>query len=252
MKTEAAAASGKDGAPPVPAARPMVEVRDLAKRFSSAAGSIEVLRAVSFDLWPGQSLSIRGESGSGKSTLLNLVSGLESADAGTVRWEGRLLHGKRVGEERIEPVRGRFLGFVFQAYYLVPELHALDNVLLAGRIAGLEARAGTARARELLERVGLGGRWKQMPTQMSGGERQRVALARALLNRPRLLLADEPTGNLDERTGQAVMDVLLRMCAEEKTGLLLVTHNPEFARRTDRQSFLQNGVLEERTAEAGK
>jgi len=223
---------------------PILEARDLAKRFSSAAGELDVLQAVSFALNAGKSLSIRGESGSGKSTLLNVVSGLETYDRGELFWMGQPVKGKRVGRRPIEPVRSTFIGFVFQSYYLIPELNTLENVLVAARLRGNPGSTEIDRAGALLDRVGLKGREKQLTTQMSGGERQRVALARALINQPQLILADEPTGNLDEETGEVVMQLLLEICAEEQAGLVLVTHNPEFAARTDHQYFLQLGVLE--------
>ncbi|MGJ3241720.1 MAG: ABC transporter ATP-binding protein [Opitutales bacterium] len=227
------------------AGRPVLSARGLVRRFSSAAGPIEVLSGVDLDLRPSETVSIRGESGSGKSTLLNILAGLETWDAGTLAWKGRTLDPASIRRQPMAARRARFIGFVFQAYYLVPELNVLENVLLAARLAGRVDAPVRDRATHLLDRVGLRGREKQDPAQMSGGERQRVAVARALINHPTLLLADEPTGNLDERTGQAVMDLLWDLCAEEETGLLLVTHNQAFADRAERRLFLKTGRLED-------
>ena len=204
------------------------------KSYPSGDRRIEVLCGVDLRIAAGESVSIRGESGSGKSTLLNLLSGLDAPDAGEIRWDGAAPAAGR---------RGRYLGMVFQSFYLIPELDALENVLMAGRMLGSPGAESRARARDLLERVGLGGRASHLPAQLSGGERQRVAVARALMNSPRLLLADEPTGNLDERTGEAVIDLLLGLSRETGTALVLVTHNPAHAARTGRALTLHDGVL---------
>jgi predicted ABC-type transport system involved in lysophospholipase L1 biosynthesis ATPase subunit len=180
-------------------------------------------------------VSIRGESGSGKSTLLNLIAGLDSADAGTLTWAGLA----NTGTVR----RGTFLGMVFQSYYLIPEIDARANVLMAHRMLARPDAASRARADDLLARVGLAERRHHLPSQLSGGERQRVAVARALMNRPPLLLADEPTGNLDERTGDAVIELLLGLCADTGTALVLVTHNATHAAKTQRGLRLHGGVI---------
>jgi predicted ABC-type transport system involved in lysophospholipase L1 biosynthesis ATPase subunit len=190
---------------------------------------------VDLDIAAGESVSVRGESGSGKSTLLNLLAGLDAGDAGTLSWGGSA----DTGAER----RAAFLGMVFQAFYLIPELDARSNVLMAARMLGRLDGPVRARADALLDRVGLAERRHHLPAQLSGGERQRVGVARALINRPRLLLADEPTGNLDERTGGAVIDLLLNLCIETQTALVLVTHNPAHAGRTGRHLLLRDGVL---------
>ncbi len=215
----------------------LLTARALRKTYLSGDRRIEVLRAVELVLAPGESVSIRGESGSGKSTLLNLLAGLDAPDAGEISWHG---------ENALTAARrARFLGMVFQAFYLVPELDALGNVLLAARILGRPDAAARARAAQLLERVGLAERAHHLPAQLSGGERQRVAVARALMNRPELLLADEPTGNLDEHTGDAVIELLLSLCAETKTALVLVTHNAAYAQKTGRQLLLHEGTLQD-------
>ena len=204
------------------------------KSYPSGDRRIEVLCGVDLRVDAGESVSIRGESGSGKSTLLNLLSGLDAPDAGEIRWDG---------SAPSAGTRARYLGMVFQSFYLIPELDAWQNVLMAGRMLGSPGADSRARARDLLERVGLGDRASHLPAQLSGGERQRVAVARALMNSPRLLLADEPTGNLDERTGEAVIDLLLGLSRETGTALVLVTHNPAHAARTGRALTLHDGRL---------
>jgi ABC-type antimicrobial peptide transport system, ATPase component len=212
---------------------PLLEASGLHKSYLSGERRLEVLRGVDLAIHAGESVSIRGESGSGKSTLLNLLSGLDAPDSGELRWEGAT----KLDTER----RGRLLGLVFQAFYLVPELDAEANVLLAARLLGKVGPAERERARDLLRRVGLGERTHHTPAKLSGGERQRVAIARALMNRPRLILADEPTGNLDEGSGDAIIDLLLSLCREEGCALVLVTHNAAHAARCDRQLHLREG-----------
>jgi predicted ABC-type transport system involved in lysophospholipase L1 biosynthesis ATPase subunit len=213
----------------------VLRARSVAKNYLSGTQRLEVLRGVDLEVAAGESVSIRGESGSGKSTLLNLLAGLDSADTGTLEWDGVA----DTGTER----RAKFLGMVFQSFYLIPELNARANVLMAARILGVPGAAERARADELLRRVGLAERATHLPSQLSGGERQRVAVARALMNSPKLILADEPTGNLDEHTGDAVIDLLLAVCRETGTALALVTHNAAHAQKTNRQLFLREGKL---------
>ncbi|HWA08036.1 MAG TPA: ABC transporter ATP-binding protein [Opitutaceae bacterium] len=212
----------------------VLSARGLAKSYLSGDRRIEVLRGVDLDVAAGESVSIRGESGSGKSTLLHLLAGLDTADGGALQWAGAPAHGDR---------RAQFLGMVFQSFYLVPEIDALQNVLLAARILRVPDAAARQRAADLVARVGLAERAHHLPAQLSGGERQRIAVARALMNSPRLLLADEPTGNLDEHTGDAVIELLLSLCRETRTALVLVTHNAAHAQKTSRQLFLREGRL---------
>jgi putative ABC transport system ATP-binding protein/lipoprotein-releasing system ATP-binding protein len=214
---------------------PILTARGLRKTFLSGDRRLEVLTGVDLDVAAGESMSIRGESGSGKSTLLQLLAGLDAPDAGTLAWAGT----PDTGTNR----RATFLGIVFQSFYLIPELDARENVLMARRILGGIDAAARARADELLAKVGLAERMTHLPAQLSGGERQRVAVARALMNSPRLILADEPTGNLDERTGDAVIELLLGLCAETKTSLVLVTHNAAHAQKTHRQLVLRGGTF---------
>ena len=214
---------------------PVLSARGLRKSFRSGDAMLEVLRGVDLEVAAVESVSIRGESGSGKSTLLNLLAGLDAPDEGTVAWDGSSDTGARR--------RSGYLGMVFQSFYLVPELDACSNVLLARRILGGIDAAARSRALELLDQVGLAGRAHHLPSQLSGGERQRVALARSLINHPRLIVADEPTGNLDERTGNAVVDLLLGLCTSATTALILVTHNAAHAAKTRRSLVLTAGTL---------
>ena len=219
----------------------LLEAKALGKHFPGADSVISVLDGVDFTLRPGESVSIRGESGSGKSTLLNVLSGLERADSGQLFWEGKDV--TKYSLSKLAAARMQFMGFVFQAYYLAPELNALENVLLGARIAGRVDAFVRERAEALLMRVGLKERIRQSSTKLSGGERQRVAVARAMINDPSLVLADEPTGNLDESTGHAVMDLLMEIAEESQKSLILVTHNIDFAARTQRQLTLHRGKM---------
>lgn len=219
---------------PATEAGPVLRAEALRKTYLSGSQRLEVLRDVTMTVAAGESVSIRGESGSGKSTLLNLLSGLDTPDTGTIHWAG-----ERPAPDR----RSLFLGMVFQSFYLIPELDAEQNVLMAARVHRRPGAIERARAKDLLARVGLAERAAHLPMQLSGGERQRVAVARALMNSPKLLLADEPTGNLDERTGDAVIELLLTLCRETGTALVLVTHNVSHAQKTNRSLFLHDGVF---------
>ena len=224
-----------------PARAAVLEVRAVRKAFAIGSQRIEVLRGLDFRLEAGSFVSIRGESGSGKSTLLNILSGLERVDSGEVHWDGQRID--TLGNAAMAARRGRSLGMVFQSYQLIQELTVLENVMLAARIAGLPLQPARTRALELLGHLGLGERLLSIPSRLSGGERQRVAVARALLNEPKVLLADEPTGNLDERTAEVVMAELEQICRARGAALLLVTHNPEFAARASVRWRLHEGIL---------
>ena len=219
---------------------------EIRKAFKSPdGGKTEVLKGASLDVFAGESVSISGESGAGKTTFLNILAGLESADSGEVFWRGERVD--NLPNSRQSRKRAEFMGFVFQNCCLVPELDARENVEFAARIAGKYKRGESReRAESLLEYVGLSHRIRYLPSRLSGGERQRVAIARALMNSPALILADEPTGNLDEHTGESVMELLLGLCGRGETSLLLITHNPDFAKRTSRSIRISGGVaLEE-------
>ncbi len=220
---------------------PILRASGLRKTYPSGDQTLGVLQGVGLEVAAGESVSIRGESGSGKSTLLNLLAGLDRPDAGELFWRGEAAHTLALDE--LTRRRGRFLGMVFQAYYLIPEIDALANVLMAARLVGPVGAPERARAAALLARVGLAERAHHLPAQLSGGERQRVAVARALMNRPAVLLADEPTDNLDERTGDEVIELLLGVCADERAALVLVTHNAAHAAKTARRLVLHDGRL---------
>lgn len=217
----------------------ILSCQDIHKSFRSGEQVIPVLRGVNLTVPQGSTVSIRGESGSGKTTLLNILSGLERADQGSLLWNGDDISHYPLA--KLAQRRARFVGLVFQAYYLIPELDALDNVLFAARLTGAPIRQARDLARHWLREVGLEHRLHSRPAQLSGGERQRVAVARALMNNPALVLADEPTGNLDERTAGSVMEILLKSCSSAGSALLLVTHSPVFAGLAATQLFLHNG-----------
>jgi len=220
---------------------PVLRASALRKTYPSGDRTLEVLRGVDLAVSAGETVSVRGESGSGKSTLLNIIAGLDRPDAGELFWGGEAAHKLGLGD--LTARRGRYLGMVFQSYYLIPELDAFANVLMAARMLGGAGAGERARVAALLQRVGLAERGHHLPAQLSGGERQRVAVARALMNRPAVILADEPTGNLDERTGDEVINLLLGVCSEERAALVLVTHNPAHAKKTSRQLVLKNGQM---------
>ena len=218
-----------------------VQARGLGKSFLDGERRVEVLRGVDLDLVPGDLVAIVGPSGSGKSTLLHLLGGLERADAGTLeigglRWDG-------LGERELARERSRTLGFVFQFHQLLPDFTALENVALPGRIAGWSARRALERATQLLADVGLADRSSHFPSELSGGERQRTALCRALFLDPPLLLADEPTGNLDPAAAEQVFDLFLALRERTGTTTVLVTHNPDLARRCARILALEGGSV---------
>jgi putative ABC transport system ATP-binding protein len=217
----------------------MIEVDTLGKVVDSGAGPLSILHEISFAVAPGEAVAIVGASGSGKSTLLGLMAGLDLPTHGTVRLAGQDL--AALDEDGRATLRGRLLGFVFQSFQLLPALTALENAMLPLELAGLaEARAG---ATAMLERVGLGHRLDHYPKHLSGGEQQRVALARAFGVRPRLLLADEPTGNLDADTGGEIIDLMFEMNREAGTTLVLVTHDEALAHRCGRSIRLAGGRL---------
>lgn len=221
----------------------VLEARGISKSFRLGNQKLQVLQSIDLSLEVGASLSIRGESGCGKTTLLNILARIENADEGTVFWgEQKMRCDRNAGRSEVA-LRAGFVGVVYQAYYLVPELDVLENVTLSARLTGALNQTVVERAHFLLKQMGVEDKAKQIPGKLSGGERQRVAIARALLNRPKVLLADEPTGNLDERTGEEVMDLLLQACSEEDASLVLVTHNLSFARATNQQVFLTEGKL---------
>ena len=222
----------------------VLKASELSKSFSVLGTSdLKVLDEVNLTLKQSSSLSIRGDSGCGKTTLLNLLARLEPADGGTIFWGDREIAAASQTHAMEASWRAKHIGVVYQSYYLIPELTVMENVLMSVRLSGLPITEYEGRAKELLEQMGVVNKSMQIPAKLSGGERQRVAIVRALVNRPQVILADEPTGNLDERTGAEVMDLLLSTCTKEKTSLILVTHNPTFARATNETSTLTDGKL---------
>lgn len=219
----------------------ILETRKLTKTIDSGSHRVEILRGIDLAVPAGQFVAIMGASGSGKSTLLGLLAGLDSPTSGTVIVDGVDI--TPLKEDDLALLRGRKIGFVFQSYQLIPTLTAEENVLLPYELAGGDVAKGTARARELLQGVGLGDRLDHYPVQLSGGEQQRVALARAFMGKPPLLMADEPTGNLDSSNGQHVLELLLTLNKREGTTLVLVTHDPLLAERADRVVVLRDGVV---------
>lgn len=218
---------------------PQLVARDLRQSFRIGPRHIEVLRGISLEIAHGEAVFLCGASGAGKTTLLYTLSGLERPESGTVEFEGRQLYtGSSSSQARI---RNKKMGFVFQGYFLLPELTALENVSLPGLIGG-ETKRESAEAS--LRAVGLAERMHHLPPELSGGEQQRVAIARALTNDPDIIFADEPTGNLDSKTGDAIVDLLLELARGRQKTLLVVTHDTRLASRGDRQLHIADGVLQ--------
>jgi putative ABC transport system ATP-binding protein/lipoprotein-releasing system ATP-binding protein len=221
------------------AVTPQLIARDLFQSFRMGPRRIEVLRGISMEIAHGEAVFLCGASGAGKTTLLYTLAGLERPESGTVEFEGRLLYsGSSASQARL---RNRKMGFVFQGYFLLPELTALENVSLPAMIG---ARSTSEAAKESLKAVGLAERMQHLPAELSGGEQQRVAIARALTNDPDIIFADEPTGNLDSKTGDAIVDLLLSVARERNKTLLVVTHDTRLAARGDRQLQIKDGVLQ--------
>ncbi len=212
----------------------------LTKQVTTGDSELTILRDVSFSIAAGEAVAVVGASGSGKSTLLGLLAGLDTPTTGSVHIDGQDLFA--LNEDGRAALRGRLLGFVFQSFNLLPAMTALENVMLPLELAGAPDAAASARA--MLERVGLGARLSHYPKQLSGGEQQRVAIARAFVTRPALLLADEPTGNLDVATGAGIIDLMFELNRERGATLILVTHDPELSKRCGRVLQLAGGMLQ--------
>jgi lipoprotein-releasing system ATP-binding protein len=220
-----------------------LRLTNVRRRFGDGAGALDVLKDVSLSIAPGAVVALVGPSGAGKSTLLHIAGLLEKPTAGAVAVDGADCGG--LGDDARTRLRRKHLGFVYQYHHLLPEFSAVENVSMPQIIAHRPKRDAAQRARDLLEKLGLGGRLDHRPGQLSGGEQQRVAIARALANRPALLLADEPTGNLDPHTAESVFDMMLGLARDEGLAALVATHNPDLARRMDRTVRLDDGVLVE-------
>ncbi len=226
----------------------LLDARDVRKTYLLGRRSLEVLRGVDIAVQRGDFVAVRGASGAGKSTLLHLLGGLDTPTTGEIWFGGRCL--TALSPLELSRFRNRSVGFVFQAYHLLPEFDALENVCLPARMARLEADKAEARGRELLERVGLAERAEHRPYELSGGEQQRVAIARALINEPELILADEPTGNLDSRTGDEIIGLLCALRAERKVTLMIATHDGKVASRAPKVVELVDGRISHLHAEA--
>jgi lipoprotein-releasing system ATP-binding protein len=220
----------------------LVSARAVSKTYDMGRRSLTVLRELSLDVARGEFLALRGASGAGKSTLLHLLGGLDAPDKGEIWFDGKNLAG--ISTSELAQLRNFKVGFIFQAYHLLPELDALENVCLPARIARVSASEAETRAKELLARVGLKERMDHRPTELSGGERQRVAIARALINRPDLVLADEPTGNLDSHTGGEIIDLLCSLREERKSTLVIATHDASVAARAPKVIQLVDGQIQ--------
>jgi putative ABC transport system ATP-binding protein len=220
---------------------PMISVKGLRKSIRNGSRTVDILKGLDFTVPQGQFAAVMGSSGSGKSTLLGLLAGLDTPSAGDVRLNGTAI--SYLPEDKLAQVRGKTIGFVFQSYQLIPTLTALENVLLPYELNSDARESGLGRARDLLTNVGLGDRLDHYPVQLSGGEQQRVALARAFILRPPIVLADEPTGNLDSTNGAHVLELLLNLNRTEGTTLVLVTHDPVLASYADRRIILRDGLI---------
>jgi putative ABC transport system ATP-binding protein len=222
------------------AMRPLIQVVDLWRRYQLGDCIVEALRGVTVDFYKGEFTLLLGPSGSGKSSLLHLLGAMDHPSSGTVHYDGIDL--SSLGQGRQTDLRLRKIGFVFQTFNLLPTLNVLENVALPMRFAGVNQKNRNEKAAHLLEKVGLGDRLGHLPKQLSGGQRQRVAIARSLANEPALILADEPTGNLDTHSGEQVIDLLLQLRNEGKT-VVMVTHNTEYTALADRTVMLRDGQI---------
>jgi putative ABC transport system ATP-binding protein len=218
----------------------MIVVRNLVKTIRNGSQEVQIVRGISFDVASKEFVAIMGPSGSGKSTLLGLIAGLDAPTSGSISIDGLEITNLR--EDELAQLRGRKLGFVFQSYHLIPTLTAFENVLLPMEFNGITNGTGK-RAEYLLESVGLAGRRSHYPAQLSGGEQQRVALARAFMMKPSVLLADEPTGNLDTENGRHILELLIHLNKQEGTTLVLVTHDEMLASHADRRINLRDGKI---------
>jgi len=218
----------------------VLQVSDLRKGFGSGRRRLEVLKGIDLEIRPGELVAMMGPSGCGKSTLLNIIGGLLEADSGSISL-GEFSYGTKP-PSRVVNVRRRGIGWIFQDYHLIDRLSALDNVIFALELSGVPTPQAKEQAREALEKVGLADRMEFIPDQLSGGQRQRVAIARAIAGSRPLLLADEPTGNLDVKSGQGIIDLFKQLCEEDGMSVLMVTHDPTLASMADRMLLLKDGV----------
>jgi len=222
----------------------IINVENITKSVISNDNELSILKGISFNINEGESVAIMGTSGAGKSTLMSLLAGLDKPSAGSISLIGQTI--SEMDDEQRAKIRSESIGFVFQNFLLIPSLTALQNVTLPMLLSGNEDQEDNEKkAKALLAQVGLSGRETHLPTQLSGGEQQRVALARAFVTEPKILFADEPTGNLDQKTAQTIIELLFAMNKEKGTTLVLVTHDPELAKRCQRTLIMNNGLCQE-------
>jgi lipoprotein-releasing system ATP-binding protein len=221
----------------------VLEARDVSRQFQQGPDTLDVLKSVNVSIFAGERLSIVGASGSGKTTLLQILGGLDKPSSGHVLVDGRDIHA--LGEKERGDLRNHAMGFVYQFHHLLPEFSALENVAMPLLVRRMNTGEAKDRASEILKRVGLGERLTHRPHQLSGGERQRAAVARALVTQPKLVLADEPTGNLDGRNAESVFELMLELNRERRTSLVIVTHDLRIAARMDRALEIESGSLRE-------
>jgi lipoprotein-releasing system ATP-binding protein len=220
----------------------VLSLKNITRTYKTSAGTLDVLKGANLDINAGELVALIGPSGSGKSTLLHIAGLLDTPQSGDITIAGE--EASRAGDARRTRLRNRHIGFIYQFHNLLPELTAEENVAIPQRIAGVSAADAQMRARALLTRLGLAERMHHLPAQLSGGEQQRVAIARALANKPALILADEPTGNLDPATADSVTELLLEIAREEKVGAIIATHNMTLAKRLHRAVTLRSGLIE--------
>lgn len=225
--------------------KPVLYCSDIRKNFPSESGNgvLKILQGVNLEVQKGELVSIVGSSGSGKSTLLHILGGLDRPSSGDVYWEEDSIYNLKT--DALADLRNEKVGFVFQFHHLLPEFSAIENVMIPALIRNVPVKQAEERAEELLERFGMGDRLQHRPSQLSGGEQQRVSMARALTNHPSIILADEPTGNLDERNTDTILSLLFQLRELEQVSVVLITHEKEIARQCDIIYQLQNGVLEQ-------
>ena len=222
----------------------ILKLENVEKKYSGSVEELHIINNLSFSVEEGEFISILGRSGSGKSTLLNIMGLLDRVDGGKIFIGGQEVD--KLSEEERDKIKNQMIGFVFQFHYLLPEFTALENVMLPALLNNFDKKLEIEkRAKELLEKVGLGERENHKPSQLSGGEKQRVAIARALINSPKILLADEPTGNLDEETSEMIFKILKDINKNEKQTIIVVTHSKDLAEISDKQLYLKKGVLAE-------